>query len=280
MGENIPYPLEEFKQYQQYEQKLEAACAKYEIGEIFRRSLTKLANRNLTLLCDDSGSMSTMVDIPPPQHTRWSELVTSIKTLVDIITPVQQHGLDIHFLNRPTLLNVETSDDAKLQAVLQQPPKGYTPTRDALLTIFAQANQQPNTPHTILVFTDGEPTTPHGQLDHQGLLAALQQKPKHVTITFIMCTDDDKIVEYFNNLDKRIPNLDVCDDYRSERAEVLKAQGANFHFSFGEYLIKCALGSFDAYFDHLDEVHINKHYIHYNRHHTTSEDTSGCCIIL
>ncbi len=39
---------------------------------------------------------------------------------------------------------------------------------------------------------------------------------------------------YLNKWDKKIPNIDVADDYRSEREEIHKAQGKNFPFSFGD----------------------------------------------
>lgn len=39
---------------------------------------------------------------------------------------------------------------------------------------------------------------------------------------------------YLNHWDKRLPHLDVADDYRSERREILKVQGKNFPFSFGD----------------------------------------------
>jgi len=39
---------------------------------------------------------------------------------------------------------------------------------------------------------------------------------------------------YLNNWDKKIPNLDVADDYRSERQEIYKVQGKDFPFSFGD----------------------------------------------
>ena len=42
------------------------------------------------------------------------------------------------------------------------------------------------------------------------------------------------VFRYLNNWDKKIPNLDVADDYRSEREEIHKAQGKNFPFSFGD----------------------------------------------
>jgi hypothetical protein len=37
-----------------------------------------------------------------------------------------------------------------------------------------------------------------------------------------------------NNWDKKIPSLDVADDYRSEREEIHKVQGKDFPFSFGD----------------------------------------------
>ncbi len=42
------------------------------------------------------------------------------------------------------------------------------------------------------------------------------------------------VYSYLNNWDKKIPNLDVADDYRSEREEIHKAQGKDFPFSFGD----------------------------------------------
>lgn len=39
---------------------------------------------------------------------------------------------------------------------------------------------------------------------------------------------------YLNHWDKQIPHLDVADDYRSERQQILKMQGKDFPFSFGD----------------------------------------------
>lgn len=51
--------------------------------------------------------------------------------------------------------------------------------------------------------------------------------------------DDDKCMSYLNNWDKKIPNLDVVDDYRNEKKQIQVCQGKNFPFSFGDvrYLI-------------------------------------------
>lgn len=60
-------------------------------------------------------------------------------------------------------------------------------------------------------------------------------------------------VAYMNAWDKSIPLLDVCDDYQSEKREVLRARGPNFPFSHGDYCVKLLLGSVDAGMDSLDE---------------------------
>ena len=46
--------------------------------------------------------------------------------------------------------------------------------------------------------------------------------------------DDVQCMEYLNRWDKTIPNLDVIDDYRSERKEIQECRGKNFPFSFGD----------------------------------------------
>lgn len=44
-----------------------------------------------------------------------------------------------------------------------------------------------------------------------------------------------------------MPNLDVVDDYRSERTEIQRTRGNNFPFSFGDYIVKALLGSIDPW---------------------------------
>jgi hypothetical protein len=39
---------------------------------------------------------------------------------------------------------------------------------------------------------------------------------------------------YLNDWDRTIPNLDVVDDYKSEKKEILACQGKSFPFSYGD----------------------------------------------
>ncbi|CAF0968552.1 unnamed protein product [Didymodactylos carnosus] len=47
--------------------------------------------------------------------------------------------------------------------------------------------------------------------------------------------DDDQCMGYLNDWDKKIPNLDVVDDYRSEKKEIQACRGRDLPFSFGDF---------------------------------------------
>ncbi|CAF4288201.1 unnamed protein product, partial [Rotaria sordida] len=64
---------------------------------------------------------------------------------------------------------------------------------------------------------------------------------------------DQKCMSYLNDWDRAIPNLDVVDNYESEKEEILAIQGKSFPFSFGDYVVKILMGGVDSWFDMLDE---------------------------
>jgi hypothetical protein len=41
-------------------------------------------------------------------------------------------------------------------------------------------------------------------------------------------------MEYLNDWDRKIPNLDVVDDYQTEKKEIQACQGKDFSFNFGD----------------------------------------------
>jgi hypothetical protein len=56
-----------------------------------------------------------------------------------------------------------------------------------------------------------------------------------------------------NKWDREIPNLDVTDDYESEKNHIKRAKGKQFRFSFGDYVVKSIMGSIEPKLDLLDE---------------------------
>ncbi|CAF4200133.1 unnamed protein product, partial [Adineta steineri] len=103
-----------------------------------------------------------------------------------------------------------------------------------------------------LLATDGVPTDERERTDIHTLEHVLKNERKptnQIPVTFIVCTDDDQSMAYLNDWDKKIPNLDVVDDYRSERKQIQACRGTNMAFSFGDYIVKILLGGIDSWFD-------------------------------
>ena len=74
-----------------------------------------------------------------------------------------------------------------------------------------------------------------------------------IFVNIITCTDDEDSVAYLNRWDVQIPNLDVIDDYNSERKEIKKAKKKQSRFTYGDYVVKSLVGSVDKRLDGTDE---------------------------
>ena len=109
----------------------------------------------------------------------------------------------------------------------------------------------------VIVVTDGEPTDQQGRGDVDGFHRVLKSRPHNVYTTIVCCTDEHETMNYLNDWDRVLPRLDVVDDFKSERDEIRNVQGKSFSFTFGDYVIKCLLGSVDAQLDSLDEYDPN-----------------------
>ena len=271
-------------------QRFQQLCSDHEISNLFASRLRVLERFDIVLVCDDSGSMRAPVEVPSAQQafaptvSRWDELKRSVSTVASIAACLDDDGIDIHFLNRASLRAVR--DTGAIEAAFAPPPSGFTPIAATLQRILAQRG--PNEKQLLLVvFTDGEPTDMNGQVDIAGLERLLRQRPPNVFTTLVACTSDEvtykhihthtymrgrllwyvcglltveccvvllqQAVAYMNRWDEQIPRVDVCDDYHSEKREILRARGPNFPFSHGDYCVKLLLGAIDAQMDSLDE---------------------------
>lgn len=88
-------------------------------------------------------------------------------------------------------------------------------------------------------------------------------------------------VGYLNKIDRIVPGIDVSDDYLSESKEVKKAQGKNFQFSYGDYVVKTLLGAVDVNFDRLDEVRLKASEVRaMAAPRSAPAAAGGCCSVM
>ena len=186
--------------------------------------------------------------------SRWDELKYFAEICIEVANIFDETGTDVYFLNRPTARNIHTPDE--LEPHMANQPRGYTPITKAILNVLLDYN--PNVlgdkKLLIVIVTDGEPTDEKGEVDIDGFKHCLVTRPPYVHTTIVACTDEEDTMDYLNHWDKDLPRLDVLDDYKSEKNEIVAVQGKGFRFSFGDYVVKSLLGSIDPELDNLDEI--------------------------
>lgn len=252
-------------------EKFKHLVQKHEISERMAGKLRRLEEFDIVLICDDSGSMNQPCSQPSsnhtsrepwfaPRQTRWDELRETIKVVVEIATTLDQDGVDLFFLNRLPIRNVTQPEE--IERAFQDTPSGYTPLARVLREVLnakrgvLEGHREHRKKVLILIATDGEPTDERGNPDRTTVRHILQKEriPRgSVHVSFVACTDDSAVMDVLNEWDRSLHDLDVVDDYHSERAEVLAAQGVAFPFSRGDWVCKILLGSVDPDIDNLDE---------------------------
>ncbi|CAF3223857.1 unnamed protein product [Rotaria sp. Silwood2] len=240
--------------------RLRAIAARYEINDALAQRLSILQQFEIVVLCDDSGSMNTPVD--GATGTRWDELRSIVQIVMEIGTVFDSNGVDVHFLNRPSMPNV--TDTRQVIESFSQRPGGLTPLTAALRRIFQSAASKPGSDKRLLVFvaTDGAPTDPSGNVDVQSLenLMRNERQANTTYVTFLACTDDESSVAYLSQWDRTMVNVDVVDDFKTEREEVRRTRGHNYPFSFGDYVAKALIGAVDPQMDLMDESGNNNNF--------------------
>lgn len=249
---------------------------KYNIRRDFCVKLRQLEGFNIMVVIDDSGSMESSIlntaDPFEPSKTRYDELKESVKIICEVATILDKDGVDLFFLNNGTYKNVK--DIVTVNELFKKHPRGTTPLVHTIRNAYASIDGEKKT--LLIIATDGEPN--EGVDAFEKTLTT--ERPKDTYVTIMACTNDDSAIGYLDRFDDIIPSVDVVDDYHSEKMQIQKVQGSGFAFSFGDYIVKCLLGSIDKFFDDLDEVRVAKP-VELSRKpvETTNTSDGGCCVV-
>jgi hypothetical protein len=179
--------------------------------------------------------------------TRWDELQTIVKLIVEINVVLDSNGVDVHFLNRDTVFNV--TDPRQIQQSFAKRPTGATPLVPALRRIFQLAANKLNRKKRMLVFvaTAGEPTDKGGNIDIPSLerLMLIERQSDTMHVAFLTFTDNKSSVAYLSEWNRTMINVSVIDNNQTVREEVCQKRGRQLPFSFGDYIAKALLSTTD-----------------------------------
>ena len=239
--------------------------SKYEIRQEYANILQQLQGFKICFIFDDSGSMNTVLSESPLNDnkvgmlkaTRWDELQYFAKISIEIASLFNDpnSGTDVYFLNKPPVKNIKDVD--QFASYLKKlTPNGYTPLNKTFNIVLGEnVNTVKEKKLLVIILTDGEPSDDFGNTDIKSFKRSLQARNpmNKIFVNIVVCTDDEDVVSYLNKWDVKIPNLDVTDDYTSERDQIKKIKGKKYRFSFGDYVVKSMVGSVDPKLDQMDE---------------------------
>jgi len=190
------------------------------------------------------------------QRTRWNELCDIVKIILKIGVIFDSNGVDIYFLNRQPMLRVK--DPRTVEQEFETLPCGYTPLVPTLREIFeSNLATEVHRDKKLLVFvaTDGLPTNDDGETNLEELVDVMNvtRRIDRTYVSFLLCTDDPVVVKVFNNWDRTMVNVDVTDDYHTEREKIRRVGRLNRPFSRGDYVVKALLGAIDPTIDNWND---------------------------
>lgn len=238
--------------------------------------------------------MTAPCRVPNPDNpydelpTRWEELKERVKEIVEIVRCLTPDGISLYFLNRAPLHNIYKL--SQIEKAFSVPPHGYTPLREAYQRVLDEKVSRNERKVMVVIATDGKPNKPSKTKDAwvgdlNGFTQLMKTRggydPKRCPTVIMACSDNEEDIGWLNTVDKVAPNVDVLDDYVSERNEVLAAQGNDFPFTEGDYVVKTLLASIDDVYDFLDEKRLSrKQYAAYLGVPIEQVPPRGCCTIM
>ena len=224
-------------------------------------------------IVDNSGSMSTNdgsriiqthANVKMVECTRWFELQETVVKHARLAGVLQAPTV-FRLLNDPVTTQQQFSiaeqgedcipNDVKnaIDCINKSSPQGTTPLTDHVAEIRANVLEmepclkEKGQKVAIVIATDG---LPNNRTTFVEALQSLEGLP--VWIVIRLCTDDEKVVDYYNNLDSQLElSLEVLDDWEMEAKEVYE------HNKFLNYTLplhRCReMGYHHRIFDLLDE---------------------------
>ena len=218
-------------------------------------------------IVDNSGSMSIndgkrTIQGRSVRCSRWEELSETIDFHANFSAATRSHTSFRLLNNHPYEYAVGTPRPGtqefaaqleKVKQAMRTGPAGGTPLCQQVLSAAHEIRtmlpqlQAVGQRCVLVIATDGQPTD--GRLDMA--LKELERLP--VLVIIRMCTDEDDIVEFYNNIDANLElSMDVLDDLRGEALEV---NSVNSWLVYGEPLHKAReFGIHHKLFDLIDET--------------------------
>jgi hypothetical protein len=204
--------------------------------------------------------------------TRWAEIQETVTYHARMAAALQAptsfrllntfNGTDMFGIAKRGPEHIASDLEDALRTIQEVSPRGTTPlskhVREIGATVISMKDQlvAKGQKATIVLATDGLPTDQNGRStslarnEFTQALRSLEGLPVWVVIR--LCTDDDEVVNFYNNIDNELElSLDVLDDFTTEAKKVYRY---NMWLNYALPLHRLReMGFYHKLFDLIDE---------------------------
>lgn len=248
---------------QSIEDKLNYLTSKYNIHDLFTEHLSVLKHYKIVLCVDDSSSMNeSIVDTPNlidsfKSPSRYDEIKSIIKILIDMALIYDNDGLDLYFLNKNPVYDIKKY--RQIEHILDKTPGGHTPLKHITKQIFLKYKYEIK-PVLVVFATDGIPTDINGNEKLVEFVECLKKRNKEkYYLSFLSCSNRDEDNYYLKKLNKDIDNLSVLDTYSKEKNIITNIKGRSFRYTLGDHIARLLLTSIVEKIDIIEELNLLKY---------------------
>ena len=197
------------------ESRIHSMQLELDLPEEIVRDLLSVSGTDIVVIADDSSSMNTVSDATDISRpiTRWGELRSTLEQLVHLLLVVDHSdGFALKFLNDPSWYQINSAEGLAQVFSAKPQARGLTPLMSNLKLIANgyTGGAFPEGDTIVLVLTDGEPS----DCKLPQIQQMLQGRAKNVFMTFMMCTEEDSVVEAYNQCVDPIWGCDITDGAR------------------------------------------------------------------
>lgn len=244
---------------------------RFEINPKYFSDLNKMIeNYTINIIVDSSGSMNSRLTNPyvsPYSNkylsTRWNELCDIVTALCELALNINMN-INIISFNNNIIKSINNMDDINY-FLSNTKVGGRTPLTQTFhnIKLFNKSTKT-----LYIVATDGAPTKFDGSCDKENFKNEIFACNKiNEKIMFLICSDEKDDVEYLDEIDRKLDNVDTLDDFQSEYIQVTNK---NNKYTFGDHLARLLVGAVYSKYDKLDEKKVNEN----------ESENNCCCIIL
>lgn len=217
------------EKYRKMCERIEMFMKQHSIDKGYRDFVDTIPLHEFIIICEDSGSLT---------KEEWNSMKDDVTVFAELFDIFDNSGVNLLFLNRCNDI-IKGVNNENVQEKFMGDPAGFSDFYESLSMALVEQSEKPK---VILIMINSKPVTDSGTDDSVNIEEMLKVRDIENNKIVILCrSDNERVVNYVNNLSKLDKNISAIYRYDNEKEKVKFVQGNEFPYSRGDHLIRSLL---------------------------------------